>query len=212
MTHSEHFCLQMPYIQLFEGAKAKLTLNKKLGIIFSKPDGWGFVKIRDFGRIKNEQVLGNGWEDVKEEVWEEIGEPICIATKYYQNSPKYKGVFSPTITLNVSHKSELADIEYSSFEELMELSKNGISEILQGFKVCREYEPKEISGCKFFEYDAEYFFEHVEIKKPLKVELKVLKVEHNDFYYDFNCHQSKEQNQIISSEDFDNFKKSIKLI
>jgi threonyl-tRNA synthetase len=47
--------------------------------------------------------------------------------------------------------------------------------------------------------------------EPLKVELKVLKAEHNGFYYDFNCHQSKAQNQLASIE-FEEFKKSIKLI
>lgn len=68
-----------------------------------------------------------------------------------------------------------------------------------------------ISNCKFYEYDAEYIFEHIEIDNPLKVELKVLKSEHNRFYYDFNCHQSKTQNQIADRE-FENFKWTIKLI
>jgi len=38
-----------------------------------------------------------------------------------------------------------------------------------------------------------------------------MKQAHNNFYYDFNCHQSKEQNQ-IANEEFENFKQSIKLI
>ncbi|KOP35891.1 hypothetical protein DBB36_19020 [Flavobacterium sp. WLB] len=186
-------------------------VNKKLGILFYKPIGWGYVDIKDFGKIRDSQILANGWENEKDEVYEDLGEPICIITKYYQDKPEYKGKFSPTITLNITHKSELQDCEYESFEKLMEFSLAGTSNLLNGFNVTRKYEPYEISGCKFYEYDAEYMFEHVELDKPLKVELKVIKAEHNDYYYDFNCHQSSEQNQIADLE-FENFKKSIKLI
>lgn len=186
-------------------------INKKLGILFQKPSLWNFLGVKDLGKLKEEQVLGNGWNDYKDEVWEEIGEPICIATKYSQDLPKYKGVFSPTITLQVTHKSELDDIEYESMEDLMAISEYGTSQLLTDFRVIKKYNPYFISNCKFHEYDAEYLFEHVDIKSPLKVELKVLKAEHNNFYYDFNCHQSKEQNQIANVE-FEKFKQSIKLI
>lgn len=186
-------------------------LNKKLGILFCKPTGWGFLNVRDFGKLKDEQILGNGWNDSKEEVWKALRDPICIATKYHEDLPQYKGVFSPTITLNVTHKSELEELEIESFEELIGMSEYGTSRLLKGFKVTKRYEPYQISGCKFYEFDSVYLFEHIEIPKPLKVELKVLKAEHNNFYYDFNCHQSKEQNQLAAKE-FDKFKKSIKLV
>lgn len=186
-------------------------VNKKMGIIFQKPSKWGFLNIKDFGKLKDKQILGNGWSNNKEEIWEEIGEPICIATKYYQDLPENKGTFSPTITLNVTHKSEYDDLEIESFQELMEMSKYGTSQLLKEFKVIKKYEPYEMSKCKFYEYDAEYYFEHIELDKPLKVELKVLKAEHNNFYYDFNCHQSKTANQ-MAHEEFDKFRQSIKLI
>ena len=186
-------------------------INKKLGIIFQKPSKWGFLAIKDFGKLKDEQTLGNGWNDHKEEVWEEIGDPICIATKYFQDSPKNEGVFSPTITLHVTHKSELADLALDSFEELMRMSESGTSQLLRQFKVIKRYLPYTISGCTFYEYDAEYLFEHIQLDRPLNVELKVLKAEHGDFYYDFNCHQSSMANQ-IADEEFENLKRSIKLI
>jgi len=188
-----------------------IYINKKLGILFYKPKDWGFLNIKDFGKLKDEQILGNGWNDDKEKVWEDLGDPICLATKYHQDLPQYKGVFSPTITLNITHKSEFDEFEFENFEELMNLSQSGISNILTDFRVLRKYDPYEICGCKFYEYDAEYLFEHIELPKPLIVELKVLKAEHNNFYYDFNCHQSKAANQIASKE-FEQFKRSIKLI
>ncbi len=93
----------------------------------------------------------------------------------------------------------------------MEMSEYGVSHLLRDFKVVKRYEPVFISKSKFYEYDAEYLFEHVEIDKPIKVELKVLKAEHNGFCYDFNFHQSKAQNQFADKE-FESFKKTIKLI
>ncbi len=186
-------------------------INKKLGILFYKPKGWNFLGIKDFGKLKDEQILGNGYNDYKDEIWEDLGTPICIATKYSPDLPQYEGIFSPTITLNITHKSELEDIAYNSFEELMDLSASGTAEILTDFKIVKKYAPYQISGCNFYEHDAEYLFEHIDLNEPLKVELKVVKAEHNDFYYDFNCHQSLEVNQTANLE-FEYFKKSITLI
>ncbi len=188
-----------------------IYVNKKLGILFHKPKNWGFVAIKDFGKIKSEQIIGEGLEDTEEEIWEELGDPICIATKYYQDKPDYKGIFSPTITLNITPKEELEDLGYKTFEELVEMSSYGTSMILKDFQVTKKYDPYLISNCIFHEYDAEYLFEHKEISEPLLVELKVLKAENNGFYYDFNCHQSTTQKQIADKE-FEEFKKTIKLI
>jgi hypothetical protein len=188
-----------------------IYVNKKLGILFEKPCDWGFIAVKDFGKIKSEQVIGHGLEETTDEIWEELGDPICIATKYYQDKPEYNGVFSPTITLNITPKHELEYLGYETFEELMAMSEFGVSRLLKDFKVIKKHDPIILSDCKFYEYDAEYYFEHIEIDEPLKVELKVLKAEHNGFYYDFNCHQSKTQNQVADKE-FEAFKWKIKLI
>jgi len=188
-----------------------IYVNKKLGILFEKPNDWGFLAVKDFGKIKSDQIIGEGLDETAEDIWEELGEPICIATKYYHDKPEYKGVLSPTITLNITPKRELEYLGYETFEELIAMSEYGVSRLLKDFKVVKRYDPIMISNCKFYEFDAEYLFEHIEFDKPLKVELKVLKAEHNGFYYDFNCHQSKTQNQIADSE-FEKFKWTIKLI
>jgi hypothetical protein len=188
-----------------------IYVNKKLGILFEKTSDWWFLAVKDFGKLKSEQVIGSGLEETAEEIWEELGDPICIATKYFKDKPEYKGIFSPTITLNITPKQELEYLGYETFEELMEMSEFGVSHLLKDFVIIKRYDPILISDCKFYEFDAEYLFEHIEIEKPLKVELKVLKAEHNGFYYDFNCHHSKAQNQIANLE-FEKFKGTIKLI
>jgi hypothetical protein len=56
-------------------------INKKLGILFHKPPSWGFVNVKDFGKLKDAQILANGWDENKDKVWANLGDPICIATK-----------------------------------------------------------------------------------------------------------------------------------
>ena len=189
----------------------EVYVNKKLGILFHKPSLWTYVSVKDFGKLKDAQILGNGWDEYKDEVWQELGEPICVITKYSQSKPQFKGIFSPTITLNITPKKELENFGVDTFEELIGMSAYGVSQLLKDFTIIKSYEPYLISGCKFYEFDAEYTFEHVEMENPVKVELKVLKAEHNDFYYDFNCHQSSAQNQTAYRE-FEELKKSIQLI
>lgn len=186
-------------------------VNKKLGILFHKPADWGFIAVRDFGKLKSEQIIGEGLDETTEAIWQELGDPICVATKYYQDKPAFKGLFSPTITLNITPKEELIHLGHETFEELIETSAFGTSKFLKGFKIIKRYKPYVLSESKFYEFDAEYMFKHIELSKPLKVELKVLKTEHNGFYYDFNCHQSKTQDQSADQE-FEAFKKTIKLI
>lgn len=188
-----------------------LYLNKKLGLLFYKPKGWGFLSVKDFGKLKDAQIIGTELDVSKEEIWEELGDPICIATKHFLEKPENKGIFSPTITVHVTPKEEFEGFEFDSFEEIIEISEHGTSLLLKDFKVVKRYEPSYISNCKFYEYDAEYLFEHVDLSEPLPAELKVFKAENNQFYYDFNCHQSKTQNQIAGKE-FEEFKNSIKLI
>lgn len=186
-------------------------INKKLGIIFRKPESWGFIHVTEFGKLKDEQILAHGWNEDKEEVWNELGTPICIATKYYQERPENKGIFSPTITLQITPREEIEFFGHESLEELIGMSEYGTSAFLKEFKVLKRHDPYYICGCKFYEFDATYLFEHVEMKEPLLVELKTLKTEHNGFYYDFNCHQSTAQHQTAHYE-FEEFKKTIQLM
>jgi len=188
-----------------------LYLNRQLGIMFEKPNAWGFIKVKNFERLRNEQILGNGFEEIKDEVWEELGSPIIVITKYYDNKPEHIGVFSPTITLNITPKNGVEEYGVESFEELMELSIIGTSRLLKDFEVVKQYKPYTISGCVFYESDATYTFEHIEMTHPVKVELKALRAEHNGFYYDFNMHQSTKEGQSAARE-FEQFMDSIRLI
>lgn len=186
-------------------------INKKLGILFRKPSEWGFVRVRDFGRLKDMQILGNGWNDFKEELWEDLGDPICIATRFPQDSIQNRGVFSPTVTLNITPKDDLADLGATGFEEVVRLSELGTAMILERFCVLERFAPFELSGCRFHEYRSEYLFHHEDLAAPILAELRTLKTEHRGFYYDFNWHECAAQHQTAERE-YREFKKSIRLI
>ncbi|HZF64920.1 MAG TPA: hypothetical protein VEZ55_10555, partial [Chitinophagaceae bacterium] len=110
-------------------------VNKKLGILFYKPQDWGFIAVKDFGKLKSEQIIGKGLDETSDHIWNQLGDPICVVTKYYEDKPEQKGIFSPTITLNITPRSELEDIGYETFEELIEMSHYGTSQILKDFRV-----------------------------------------------------------------------------
>ena len=186
-------------------------INKKLGVIFSKPNNWGYVALADYGKLKDQQILSNIHEDDLEDFWETIGGPTCMITKYHQDLSEHKGIFSPTIQFFVNHKSEVDDIQYDSFEEFIQKSRIGTSLFLKDFEVLHDKKPYEVDGCLFYEYDGQYTFEHQELTSPIQVRLNVVIVEHNNFYYYINMHDCPEQNQ-TAEEEFHFFKRSLKMI
>lgn len=186
-------------------------VNKRLGMLFRKPHHWGYVGVADFEKLKEKQIINNEFDNSEIDLWQTLGEPACLITKYYEDRPENFGVFSPTIQVFVNHKSEFSDMEYSSFKEFIKISRTGVSMMLKDFKIQEEKEPYLKNGNYFFEYSATYLFEHSEIKGPLEVNLNVIIVEHNNFYYYFNFHDSPAQGQTATNE-FDEFKKSLRLI
>ncbi len=186
-------------------------VNKKFGIILEKPDTWDFVAIKDYGRLLSEQILPEEIEITKNEIFEELGQPAFIITKYWQDMPELKRKFSPTISAYINHKSEL-DFEYGSFEELIELSGIGTSTLLKDFTQTEVEGPFTISNCKAYIRKATYSFEHVELNgRSIHTNLKVVIIEHNDFYYYINMHDSDEVNENTQKE-FDAFIETIRLV
>jgi hypothetical protein len=185
-------------------------VNRKFGIILEKPDTWDFIALKDFGRLRDEQILPDQMEFTKEEIFEELGEPAFVITKYWQDTAAFKGKFSPTISAFINHKSEL-DFEYNSFEELIEFSGLGTGFLLKDFEQKGVTGPFLISNCKSYIREATYSFEHVDLKGSIKVNLKVVIIEHNDFYYFINMHDAAQVNESAQLE-FDACIKTIRLV
>ncbi|MBX2900157.1 MAG: hypothetical protein KF775_10925, partial [Cyclobacteriaceae bacterium] len=184
-------------------------VNKKFGIILEKPDSWGFIAIKDFGKLFDEQILPDDYFN-KDEIHEDLGDPAFVITKYWQDTPELKEKFSPTISAYINHKSELG-FEPKSFEDVIELSGRGTGMILKDFERKEIEGPLLISGCNTYISKATYLFEHVELKNPVRTNLKVVMIEHNEHYYFINMHDSDQVNENTQKE-FDECIKSIKLI
>lgn len=184
-------------------------VNKKFGIILEKPANWEFLAVKDFGKLFDEQILSNDYFE-KEEILEDLGEPVFLITKYWQDTPENKGKFSPTISAYINHKSELG-FEPKSLEEVIELSGYGTGMMLKDFERQELAEPISISGCKAYICKATYLFEHTELKNPVKTNLTVVIIEHNEHYYYINMHDSDQVNENAQKE-FEECIKTIKLI
>ncbi|MDG1333957.1 MAG: hypothetical protein P8P74_16590 [Crocinitomicaceae bacterium] len=63
-------------------------INKRLGVLFQKPKNWGYVALADFGELKDKQIISNVSEEDQDELYELMGGPACIITKYYQDKPE----------------------------------------------------------------------------------------------------------------------------
>ena len=98
-------------------------VNRNLGILFEEPDDWSFVSVKDFGDLKDGQIIGTGLNLALDEIWDDLDLPICIVTKYYPDRPEYKHILSPTITLTITPREELADLDPENFEELLQISE-----------------------------------------------------------------------------------------
>lgn len=184
-------------------------VNKKFGIILEKPDNWEFVSINEFERVFDEQIINDDWVD-KAEVAEIFGQPAFMIAKYWPESPENRDMFSPAIVAYITHKSEL-DFDYESFEELIKLSGEGTAVILKNYNEWRVEGPISICGREAYIRHASYTFEHVRMKGGgILTRLTVLIIEHNDFYYYINMHDSDEVGENAYHE-FQKFIKSIVL-
>ncbi len=187
-------------------------INRKIGLAFEKPPGWGFVHTKDFGELREGQFIGHAVEDSEEEIWEHLGEPACLVTKYAQDDPALKGIFSPTIMLHISPRKVYDEEEsVNSFEEFLDMTASGMAALLKGFRVVRQLPPYEMAGHQVYERDADYLFEHAEIDAPLPVELKTLHFLSDRYLFSINLHQSATQNQ-LALEEFDRFLASLKIV
>lgn len=116
-----------------------LYIHKKLGILFYKPDFWEFIHVMDFGKLKDEQILGNRIDIIKDKIFEDIGYPICLMSKYNPNTKRHIGIFSPTITVNINPEREIAAYGSTKLKHVIKKSEKFLSLIRKDFKVISRF-------------------------------------------------------------------------
>jgi hypothetical protein len=185
-------------------------VNKKFGLILEKPDNWDFISHKDFGKLKEVQLLSEDYEPIKAEVWEDLTDPILVIAKYGLNDEKYKCKFSPAINIWVNHKSEIESDRYNSFKEIAEDSFLGIQQVFKNFEVVQGVTRTELSSCEAYETKSTLLYVNTECNISVTCHMWSFLVDHGDHYYGINMIDSHHV-QEIETDAFQKFVRTIKL-
>lgn len=191
-------------------ADKNVYVNKKLGVLFYKPDNWVFIKVADYGKLLSEELSENEWNDLKVNYLDDGENIVCILTRYDNNSDNINKIFNPVISLSVTPKSWIEKLGLEKYG----LTVKPMGEIHSdkpGFRTIKKYEIQEISGTDFLQSDAEYLLESKTLNKNFKIETRTFQFEYNDYYLDFQCHQSTELNE-TAFEEFEKLKNNLRLL
>lgn len=185
-------------------------VNKKFGLILEKPDGWNFISYKDFGKLKEVQLLADDFEPFKDEVWETLTDPVLTIAKYGLNDERYKCKFSPAINIWINHKTEIEEDQYGSFKEIAHESFIGIQQIIKDLEVIQDVTPAVISNSEAYETKSKWLYVNTECNISMRCDMWSFLVDHGDHYYGINMIDSQE-NQEIETENFQKFIKTVKL-
>ena len=189
-----------------------------IGISFKKPTEWFFLLKKDIQKNRKRQILAKGAKELIEdldltddEFSKLLGEPFCIMTKYNPNDDNTKGQFSPTISVQATPKNSVLGLwGNKTFEDVIKSSMKNMTDFLEDFRLIKEFGESKVSDKKSYEFDTSYTFKHVDLKEPLTVEMKSIKIETNKLFIDINCHSSVQAKEVCDME-LNEFIKSIKI-
>ncbi len=191
-------------------------VNKKFGFLLTKPKSWDFVSIKDFGKLKNDQLLSDDFEPNKDDVWQELGDPVLVIAKYGLDKSEYSDKFSPAITVFINHKNDIIDLyedEYiqGDLEKIVGMVAYGSSRIFKDYTTIRNISPYNLSGCNGYDSEWTWTFESIEHKKNWHCKTWSIMVEKGDYIYSFNMIDSAQAGE-IEDQNFKNFVETIKIV
>jgi len=190
-------------------------INKKPGIILTKPKNWDFVSIKDFGKLKKDQVLSDEFEPTKEDVWQELGEPVLVIAKYGLDKPEFHDKFSPAINVFINHKNDIIDIYEDEeingdFEKIVDMIVFGSARLIKDYATTRSIRPYQLSECNGFDSEWTWTFESIEHKKSWHCKTWSIIIENGDYIYSFNLIESEQAGK-IERQNFQEFVSSIRI-
>jgi hypothetical protein len=190
-------------------------INRKFGILLTKPEGWDFVSVKDFGKLKKDQLLSDEFEPNKDEVWKELGEPVLVIAKYGLDKPQFHDKFSPAITVFINHKNDIIELyedEYiqGDFEKIVGMIAYGSGKLFKDYTTIRNISPYKLSECNGFDSEWTWTFESIEHKKNWLCKTWSIIIEKGDYIYSFNMIDSEQAGE-TEEENFKEFIKTIKI-
>ena len=190
-------------------------VNKKFGILLTKPKNWYFVSIKDFGKLKKDQLLSDEFEPNKGDVWEDLGDPILVIAKYGLDRPEFNDKFSPAITVFINHKNDIIELyedEYinGDFEKIVGMIAYGSERLFKDYTTIRNISPYHLSKCNGFDSEWTWTFESIENKKSWHCKTWSIVIEKGDYIYSFNMIDSEEAGE-VEEKNFKEFVRRIKI-
>lgn len=190
-------------------------INKKFGIFLTKPKNWDFVSIKDFGKLKKDQLLSDEFEPNKGEVWKELGDPILVIAKYGLDKPEFNDKFSPAITVFINHKNDIIELYEDEeingdFEKIVGMIAYGAARLYKDYTTIRNIRPYQLSECNGFDSEWTWTFGSIEHKKSWNCKTWSILIENGDYIYSFNMIDSEVAGE-VEEKNFIDFVRSIKI-
>ena len=190
-------------------------VNKKFGILLTKPKNWDFVSIKDFGKLKKDQLLSDDFEPNKGEVCEELGDTILVIAKYGLDKTEFNDKFSPAITVFINHKNDIIEFyedDYinGDFEKIVGMIAYGSGKLFKDYTTIRNISPYQLSECNGFDSEWAWTFESIEHKKSWRCKTWSIIIEKGNYIYSFNMIDSEEAGE-VEEKNFIDFVKTIKI-
>lgn len=158
-------------------------VNRKLGIAFSKPQGWTFADVKEMGEVREGQILDLDDADLVRELAGSAELPILTISKDRLSAQTSQ--FTPGVTIYLDRFEWLK--AFSGKWEVPPL-ENAIADTEHCESMFKDFQvvcpPKEttISECDAAEYTARFLFEHVNMQ-PTRVRMQTLAVYQSPAYY-----------------------------
>lgn len=160
-------------------------INKKLGIVLKKPNGWQYLSLKSFREMQNEQILPVEDENFEKEI-RELMDPILVISKY-PDIKFFEDRFSP----GASVYCELFHFQYGN--TLLKQSyraAEGFKNVLTDYKMTQNPKILRVSNCDAVEMNGKFLFTHKRLS-PIPVELKTVMVYQNPILYTLHMFDSK---------------------
>ncbi len=160
-------------------------INRRFGFALSRPPGWHYSQVKDMGRMKAGMIIMDDPE-ISRVLMGSMDDPIVTVTKDpLTDNPPFE--FSPGCTIYIErYDEELDGIHRGLIEE--EIAGGPIA--LKEYSLLSGLRPRIVSGSAAYEYRAAFLFQHLDLARPVPVQMRVLSVYQNPALYDIRMYDA----------------------
>lgn len=177
-----------------------LYINRVLGIAFSKPEGWRFLSMQDFGKLKTCQILKD------DEICKELlnaQEPFAVIVK---SDLEYPEQIDACITL---YAEDFPLLKNEKLVELVPQFESVLQRALKSYSHFGDAKELLISNCESVEYFANFQFETNKISFPARNRCLITSRDRQLFTFNMFDYPA---NGISAQNEYDRFVESLRYV